>query len=321
MSTTQTDQNESKKPATSQEDAMVCYCYKQTTSDLKAAYAKYGSLCEVEKHTKVGTKCMGCKVLLRSIFNEEPSDSTNIDALAPKVGTSCVKPGNRVMTGFLVANGDLESTVYSSNGVAPQLGDCDSTTQIAYVVYNHCGVPIIQKQETFRTNETFVFNTRDYELPRPFNGLFELHIGRANYGGSRFNVQWSNGFSTASTHEVGSSGRPRVFVPIIVDKRFLEGETTLYVALCNSHQRPVSFKLTIYDVDDGRSITIPAALDPKGTSFINATENIYRPVFERLGPGRFVMKVETDSLDLHGAITVFFFMHHRGLNTWTANHL
>lgn len=320
MTTAQTDLDKEVTPQ-GQEDAMVCYCYKLTTGDLKAAYAKYGSLAHVESHTKAGTKCMGCKVLLRSIFNEEPSDPTNSEAIAPKVGTSCVKPGNRVMTGFLVANGELESTVYSSNGVAPQLGDCDSTTQIGYIVYNHCGVPIIQKQETFKTNETFVFSTRDCDLPRPFNGLFELYFGRSNYGGSRFNVQWSNGFSTASTHEVGSSGRPRVFVPVVVDKRFLESETSLYVALCNSHVRPVTFKLTIYDVDDGRSISIPAGLDPKGSSFINATENIYRPVFERLGAGRYVMKVETDDLDLHGAVTVFFFMHHRGLNTWTANHL
>src|SRR5262245_28914332 len=112
----------------SAEDSIVCYCYRLTTRMLRESYARCGSLAGVEQETRAGTGCTGCKVLLYSIFGEKPTDhyqQQNPDLMLP---SSCKRPGNRLMKGFTIANEGLESSVFASNGAAPQLGDCDLDT-------------------------------------------------------------------------------------------------------------------------------------------------------------------------------------------------
>src|SRR5207245_437917 len=119
-------------------NSIVCYCYRKTVRDLKEAYATCGSLKGVEDATRAGTACSGCKVILQSLFGEAPSDA-NAPFMETTVGTSCSKPGRRIMKGFFIHDENLHSKVFSSNAVAPQLGNCDTTTEAEYTLVDHKG--------------------------------------------------------------------------------------------------------------------------------------------------------------------------------------
>lgn len=302
-------------------DAMVCYCYRLTTNKLREEYMRLGSLAEVERCTRAGTACMGCKIILRSLFNEEPSGTVDQQAIAPTAGTACIKPGQTIMKGFIVADGSLESRVFSSNGVAPQLGICDASTPISWALLNHAGNPILTGEEILETNGTFVFDTRQYDFPRPFVGMFWLGFGRGNYGGSRFNVQWSNGRSVTSTHEVGSSGRPRVILPVIVDKAFLAGPSQIYLGLCNPHDHQLNFSIVIFSVEDGREFSFRGTLGPRQSYLVDANQNLYSIAMGQLGEGRYAVRIDAEDLNPQAAVTIYFFIHHKELDSWTANHL
>ena len=157
---------------------------------LREAYRKCGSVKGVEESTRAGTACTGCKVMLHSLFGEAPSNHYEKHE-TPQFGTTCKKPGSRIMKGFVLALGDsMQSTIYSSNGIAPQLGSCDADTKIEWHLLNHRGESVRNGQQMLRTNETFVFRTTEHALPNPFFGIFLLAFERANYGASRFNLYW-----------------------------------------------------------------------------------------------------------------------------------
>src|SRR5262245_4078404 len=212
------------------EDATVCYCYRLTVRQLKEAYDRFGSRASVGGETRGGTGCGGGRVMLHSLLGEMPSDP-NAAHLGSEIGSSCFKPGQLLMKGFIIADDELESTAIASNIVAPQLGTCDSTTDYEYWVYDRNGGLVLHRTATMPTNATFTFDTRRESLPRPFHGMISFRLDRKNQGASRVNINWSNGYSTTATHELGSTGRLRNFLPFLLDERFLDGRSELFLAL------------------------------------------------------------------------------------------
>ena len=302
------------------EDAMVCYCYRMKLSQVKEAYKRCGSLTKLQESTKVGLGCGGCGVVLHSMFGEKISDLNQLDR-RPTHGSLCSKPGTRVMKGFIVADGKLESSVYSSNAVAPQLGDCDTTMTVNYALVDHRGVPVIARTTTIKKNEVFVFDTRKENLPRPFYGSFIYGLGRSNYGAARFNIYWSNGVSTTSTHENGDPGRVRVFLPVPVDQRFLNGNTGIYLGCMNPHPEKVPYSITVMDLNGSEAMRYESYLDPFGSTWINANEFLYGPALKRNPGGKYVLKTESGNLKAARAMVEYMFFHNRETDVWTSNHL
>lgn len=322
----ETDQQNS-KPATvdaadlhSAPDAMVCYCYGLTASMLRKKHAEAGSLKALQACCKAGKGCGGCRVVLQSMFNEEIEDMYK-DTLSAPVGTPCAKPGSKIMTSFIIAAGDLESKVYSCNAVAPQLGDCNATTNYDYAIVNPKGKVVGQKSGTLTTNETFCFDTRTWALPRPFYGMFVMGLGRGNYGASRFNVQWGNSVSVTATHEISVTGRPRVFLPIFVSKSFVRTENDIFLAIMNPRTAPVKFLVVVFDPDTGNRLAYQSELGPFQSTWINATEYLYKPAIEQWPGGRFAIKVDTVELGHEEAVSVYFFFRNHATNQWSSQHL
>lgn len=302
------------------EDGIVCFCYRQSAKQLKEAHAKYGSLPVLQEKTRAGTACGGCRITLQALFNEQPSDINQIDH-QPTVGTACSKPGSRIMKGFIIANGDLESTVHSSNGVAPQLGNCDTTNLMKYKLLDNFGKEVLQGEKLVHTNETFIFESKDLDLPRPFYGMFLLELARSNFGGARFNIHWSNSKSSTATHENSSTGRPLVTMPAIFEKDSLMANNEVFFALLNPHERSQNYMITSFDMDSGESYCWESSLKPNESAWLDVSENILKQAFERKPKARLVLRVSTSTLDQHGAITTYFFFHNRKSDIWTSNHL
>ena len=304
-----------------EEDAIVCFCYRKTTKELKRLYKETGSsLKALEEATNVGLGCGGCRIVLQSLFGETPSDINQVDQ-ADIVGSSCVKPGSRTMKGFVIANEHFESTISSSNCVAPQLGQCDSTTKLEYALVDHRGEPVVHKKKTVSTNETFIFRTEEEDLKRPFYGIFMLTFDRSNYGASRFNIHWRSKNCSTSTHENATTGRPRITLPFIVTKEFLDSCNDIYLALMNPHPKANPFTLTVSEVDTLKEYVWHSTLGPMQSTWINANKFLFAHALTENPEGRFAVRTETDTLEQHGAITVYFFFHNRELDLWSSNHL
>ncbi len=301
-------------------DSIVCFCYRQTVRDLTAAYKHYGSLRALQSATRIGTACGGCRLDLHALFGEDPADINESERLA-RLGPGCVAAGNKLMSGFIVADGSLESSVHSSNAVAHQLGNHDATAVVSYAVISADGTPIIERRGVLETNATFAFRTIEETLPRPFYGMFLLNYGRGNFGASRFNIQWSNGRSVASTHENATTGRPRTFLPLTVNDGFFAAGNVLYVALMNPHQRLIPFTLTVFDVHGKHKLVWRSVLSPYNSVWIDASERLFGPALERYPGGEFSLKVETMNLKQHAAITVYFFIHNTKSDRWSAQHI
>lgn len=301
------------------ENSMVCYCFRLTTGQLKRAYAQCGSLAELEKQTKVGSECTGCKVILQSLFGEIPSDQYKLSEQI-EAGSTCKKPGHRVMKGFVIADGELESSIYSSNAVAPQFGNCDADTPIEYALVDHKGQVLIQRQDVLKTNDTFVFNTKDFDLPRPFFGMFLLAFNRSNYGASRFNVYWRNKNGVSATHENATTGRPLVYLPISVDKNFLNGTSTMYAAIMNPHHAVVPYTLSVFDPENEITHDWNSELPPFCSMWLNLNEHLFKPALEKHPNSRFIFKLQSET-DMYHALSMYFFAHNRSTDLWTVNHL
>lgn len=306
--------------STISKDPMVCYCYRKTVKDLKEAHARLGSMQKLQEETSVGLGCGGCQVILTSLFGEE---TRNINAVhhTPTSGSVCSKPGTRVMKGFVIADGELESRIVSVNAVAPQLGECDATMNINYALVDHRAKPIIHRQVELKTNQTFVLDTRDEDIPRPFYGMFLYGLGRSNYGSARFNVYWYTPKCVTSTHENNDPGRPRTFLPLLVNREFIEGDTNVFLAMMNPHQVRTPIEITIFDVESDRKIQWQSYLDPMNSTWIDANQFLYSPALQKFGAGRFGLKIESGELDFRKAIVTYIFFYNKRHKLWTSNHL
>ncbi len=309
------------KTQTASADSIVCFCYQQTAAALLAAYRKEGSVAGVQKLTRAGTACGGCRVMLESMFGQTPEEINEFGTGGIPGATACVKPGARVMKCFIAADDRLESTVFSSNAVPPQLIDCDSTIPIEYALLNSEGKAVLHRKEIIKTNQTFVFDTRREALPRPFYGMFLYLLGRSNYGASRFNVAWSNERSMTSTHENSSTGRPNVVLPILADDRFLAGVNEVYAAMQNPHGVPLQVFLRIFDVNTNAAVEHELTLAPGATRWLDVNRELYASALRQLPGATVAIRMYTAKLELDFAPTMYFFLHNRTTGIWSSNHL
>jgi hypothetical protein len=301
-----------------QSNSVVCYCHNQTVQDLLSVYRKEGTLANVQKVTRAGTGCGGCRILLESMFGQNSAEMVDLGSTP---STACVKPGIRVMKSFIIADDHLESTVYSSNAVPPQLMDCDSTTPIEYQLVDRDGRPVLRRNGIIKTNETFIFDTKKEKLPRPFYGMFLYALGRSNFGASRFNVAWSNGRSTTSTHENANTGRPDLVLPILVDEKFLKGPNTVYLAIQNPHSCPLDVQLRTFDVETKEFNESSLSLPALGTKWINANIEFYSPILKRFPKSTVAFRMHTPDLNVNTAPILYFFIHNKLTNLWSSNHM
>jgi hypothetical protein len=302
-------------------DSMICYCNSLTREDLLRHHRRCGSLAKVQDETRAGKACGGCRIILQSLFNEAPQEINAIDSGHIAGATVCLKPGLRVMKAFIVSDDKLESSIYSSNAVPPQFADCDSTMPIEYAVLDHQGGTVLHRKESLKTNETFVFDTRNEKLPKPLYGTFIYLLGRSNYGASRFNVYWSNGHSITSTHEVANSGRPNVVLPIVVDHHFLNGPNLVYLSVLNTHTMEVPYLFRMFDVEHGDEISWVSKIPAGGTRWFNVNDHFYAPALARKPTAKLSLRISTVGNDTRFPPTLYFFVHNRQTNLWSTQHL
>lgn len=302
------------------EDPTICYCYKITASQLRQKHRELGSLNAVLTETKAGSACFGCRGVIHAMFGETTDDLYD-NNLNPSVGSPCVKPGEKTMTCFIVANGDLESRIFSCNATAPQLGYCDSSTPYEFAIFSPLGKNMLYRKGVVATGETFQFDTRSIDLPRPFHGMFVMRLGRENYGASRMNVQWGNECSVTSTHEISITGRPRIFLPVPVSARRVRTDNDIFLAVMNPWQKPVTFAIVVFDPETGQRLSWELALNPFNSLWINATEHLFQPALEKWPDGNFIVKVDSLERGHDDAVSVYFFFRNRHTNQWSSQHL
>lgn len=302
-------------------DSIVCYCFAKTLGELQGCYRRLGSLAAVQQETHVGSKCGGCRLILESTFGEQPDEILSLRGDVSGNSRALVRPGQTVMKGFIVADQRLDSVVRSSNGVPPQFGSQDTTIPIEYMLLDQSGNKVLHRAALVRSHDTFTFDTRRENLPRPLYGMFILALGRGNYGASRFNVAWTNGASICSTHEVSSSGRPIVVMPVMVDEEFLRGPNTIFLAAQNPHHVPINVVFRFFDDAGNGAGEMPLTLAPASTRWIDANRELYGPALRRRPGSRLGLKIVREPLTMDTAPTLYFFMHNANSGLWTANHL
>lgn len=307
--------------AVSGDDSTVCYCYNKTRRDLLEAYGRCGSLAQVQAETRAGNNCGGCRLLLESMFGEATGEIMALRGSPLTNPRFCNKPGTRIMKGFVIADHELDTRVYASNGVPPQFGGQDTTIPIEYVLLDDSGRRVAGRAEEWKTNETFCFDTSAIDIPRPLHGMFLLMLGRVNYGAARFNLVWGNGVSACSTHEVNDSGRPSVVLPLFADRAFLDGPNTVYVSVQNPHPRPISVRFDLFDSGNRSLAEFRAKLEPGHTRWFDVNSEFYSPALRANPSGAAALRIETDPVDVSCAPTTYFFFHNRNTGIWTANHL
>lgn len=303
-----------------QADSIVCYCLNRTHSALTTAYARCGSLKRLQDETRVGTVCGGCRIVLESLFEEKTEEILN---LKPRNGAHAFfQPGTRFMRGLLIADGELDTVIYSSNGVPPQYGHQEMGTTLQYAVLDAKGALVLQRQAYLKTYETFSFDTRKEQLPRPFYGTFIYVMGRTNYGASRFNTIWKSRDSSAGTHENTFTGRPKMVLPIIVDEAFLAGPNEVRLAMQNPHGFTVPCQFRAFDVDRPQvQGMFYFDLPPQSTRWFRLNEEVFRPTLARQPGSRIAVEISCIPADTRIAPAMYFFVHNRNTGIWNANHI
>lgn len=319
-------------------EGIICFCHRKSLTDLRSDLAEHGSLARVQEETHVGLACGGCRAMLQHHFGESPAEIYDLSTDQRRGTTVCMKPGNRVMKGFIASTSLLESHVFSCNAVPLQLGACDATMNVEFSIYNQLGKQIYTRHHRIQTGDTFHFDTAAVGLPRPFFGMATYSIERQNYGASRFNVSWYTNESATSTHENFSTGRPDVVLPLAFDERFLSGPNTVYLAIQNPHpgEREVHFRVFRLDTGEIYEAALNAAtrtrsraavesvrkLPTLGTMWVNVQEELIFPAQKKLGAGvPLALRIYTPVQSIHQALSMYFFFHHRPTNIWSANHL
>jgi hypothetical protein len=301
-------------------ESVICYCKSLTLGMLEESFKECGNLGALQKRTRAGTVCGGCRVILESVFGESPDEILSLRGDPEKDSGMLIKPGSRIMKGFVVADHRLDSVVSACNGVPPQFGNQRTTVPVEYALLDQDGRMVLHRKTVFRTHETFRFDTAKEDIPRPLYGMFLYSLGRSNYGASRFNVAWTNGVSSASTHEINDSGRPNVFLPLVADPDFLAGPNRVYLAVQNPRPHAAKLRFRLLDRRGGAVSESILDLGPHSTRWLDVNRDYYAPGLA-LRPDGVVLKIEADGLRAEIAPTIYFFFHNLNTDIWSANHL
>jgi bacterioferritin-associated ferredoxin len=307
-------------PSKASSDSVVCYCYNRTSQQLREAHARLGNLSDVQKETRAGTKCGGCRLVLESLFGENPDEILRLKGTGGDRNI-CARPGHLLMKGFVAADHRLDTVVYASNGAPPQFADQDLKMPVEYMLVDSSGRPVIHRSTVIGTNETFCFDTREENLPRPLYGMFLFRIGRANYGGARFNSVWTNGISACSTHEINDSGRPSVVLPIPVDAAFQRGPNSIHLAMQNPHDWPIRLLLQVFDASGREMDRRLQDMAPHTTRWLDVSKDVYAPILAAYPDRSLSMRIESDPVRMEFSPTLYFFLRNLNTDIWTANHL
>ncbi len=301
-------------------DSVICFCFNKTSQQLQEAHSRLGSLTKVQRECGAGTKCGGCRLLLESIFNERPEEILKLGRHGGDRNI-CVRQGQRLMKGFVIADHRLNTVVYSSNCAPPQFGEQDMTMPVAYMLLDSSGKPVLHRTAIIGTNETFSFDARKENIPKPFYGMFLFNIGRANYGAGRFNSVWTNGISACSTHEVNNSGRPSVVLPTLVDLEFSRGSNSIHLALQNPHAYPIRLKFQIFAEAGNEVLCRYLDMPVLTTKWLNVSKEIFEPILAEKPTLRLGLRIESAPVDVKFSPTIYFFIHNLNTDLWSANHL
>ena len=300
-------------------DSIICYCHGRTLGELVNCHNRVGSLAAVQRETRAGSSCGGCRVTLEALFQETPGEILDLQTIGQSLK---MLPGQRLMAVFVASDGQLETKLYSSNAAPPQFGAQETGMDVEYAMIDRDGAPVLRGKRVLKTNETFHLDTREMELPRPFYGMLVYAIGRFNYGASRINAVWFNSVSASSTHEVYNSGRPSVVIPIPADREFLRGPNTIYLAMHNPYPHPLNCVFRCYDLRrEQPEILARLDLQSRHTRWINVNAALYQPLLENSAAERIAVRVESDPIKLSLAPTLYMFVHNRNSGIWNANHL
>lgn len=313
-------------------EGIVCFCYRKTLCDLQQSVKTHGTLEQMQEATRVGLACGGCRAMLHHHFGGGLSEIN--DFSIESGGTSCLKPGQRWMKGFIASSSLFESHLYSCNIVPLQMGECDADTDAEFVIHNQEGRAIYSRTQRVRTGETFHFDTARARLPRPFFGMASLILERKNLGSSRFNVSWYGKEFCTSTHENVSTGRPDVVLPLIFDQRFLRGPNDVYLAVQNPHPHAMDITFRVFCPADGnifsrspseageRVVEWTQTLPSMGTFWHHVQRDFISRAARTLGEGvPMALRIYAPKATMHSSPSSYFFFHHRPSNVWSANHL
>ena len=115
--------------------------------------------------------------------------------------------------------------------------------------------------------------------------------------------------------------RPSAFLPIPVDLDFLRGPNTIHLALQNPHDWPIRLQLQVFDgpgIDYAREYR---EMPPHTTQWVDVLKELYGPVLAAHPRAKLSLHIESDPVRMEFAPTLYFFMHNRNTDIWTANHL
>jgi hypothetical protein len=313
-------------------EGIICFCYRKSLADLQQGVQTHGSLERMQDAMRVGLACGGCRAMLHHHFGGGLTEINDFSVQAG--GTTCMKPGNRTMKGFIGSSSLFESHIYSCNAVPLQLGECDATTAAEFVIYNHDGKPIYSRPHRVKSGGTFHFDTARARLPRPFFGMATLTLERKNLGSSRFNVSWYGKESSTSTHENISTGRPDVVLPVVFDERFMKGPNDVYLAVQNPHHQAMEVTFRVFQMngqniyagesedDHKTAVEWTRTLPSMGTLWCHVQREFILPAAQSLGTASALgLRIYSPGGTLHSAPSSYFFFHHRPSNVWSANHL
>lgn len=297
-------------------DPVICFCFRVTERKLREAYRECGSLEKVKECTRAGTACRGCLTSLSAMFNQDIA----WDAEASKT-SSCLYSGQSVMKALVLSVEGLETRALAANAPAPQLNSCNLDGNISYSLVDGAGQRIFRRTQPISTFHNFLFDTATEMLPKPFVGQLIYEIDRKNRGSGRLGTQWYSPNGVAATHENSSTGRPRVFVPITLDKQFRNGPNRLYLAIVNPHEINAQFDLNVFNRGKQVLVNGSGTMGPYNSLWVDASESLFKPLEGKIGDEPLYIGLETRGLNIHAALSCYFFLHNLSTGAWSCQHL
>jgi hypothetical protein len=297
-------------------DPVVCFCFRLTEKQLRNSYSECKNLDDLKCKTRAGTACRGCLSSLTAMFNQDD----NWHASATRQ-SSCVYSGQSLMKGLIVSLDGLETQAVAANSPAPQIVNCNLDATVNYVIVDGAGQIVSEGTQNLPTNKNFIFDTATANFKKPFVGQIFYQLDRKNRASGRLSTRWYSKSGVAATHENGSTGRPRVFVPFGLDTGFISGPNKIYLAVVNPHAENTSFELSLF----GKSGTTfgkgSGVLGAYNTIWVDIDDVFVNPLRNNWPTQGAYIKLETTNLIRDLALSCYVFIHNQNTGSWSCQHL